>query len=277
MSMRFVSPKGVREQYRSVSLNIVIAGVVGLYTTGVAVNAWQSTADQATFVSRWSLLVIVIGAAIVIVRALRRGVFVTDVMLIERRQFVTRVLPWSSLNDVSFPSGGNSLRAKVEGKVMSMRVRPKRMRTPFDVAVQAAMANAKATRTDRARRPYPARGRRWITLALLASYTTLLIGVLVVDQAVRDRDVYRLRAARDVSGLAEVAGSHVDEGGQDSPTYTYVDIRFPVGERTVRARLHRRGRWKYEIESQIPIVYDARHPATRISATGPIERPTTPA
>jgi len=28
----------------------------------------------------------------------------------------------------------------------------------------------------------------------------------------------------------------------------------------VKARLHRRGRWKYKTESQIDIVYDAEHP-----------------
>jgi len=236
---------------------------VGLYTAFFAVSGWKTTDDQAIPVSWLSLPVLGIGVLIVVVRALRRGVFVTNAALIERRLFVTRVVPWSCLHAVSFSSGGDGFQAKVDGRGMRVRVRPKRMRTPFDAAVRGAMANADVTRPDRVRKPYPARGRRWLTYALLASSVVLLTGAFVLEVAVRDRDIYRLRAARDVPGFAEVAGSHIDEDSSDEggTTYmTYVEIRFHVGERTVETQLHRPGRWTYRTESQIAIVYDAQHP-----------------
>ena len=263
MNLRFGTPNGLREEYRSVLQNVLIALGLGLYTAYFVTRSWHSTNDQSIPLSWWSLPVLGVGVLAVVIRALRRGVFVTNWVLIERRLFVTRLVPWSALDDVSFSLAGDSLRAKVDGRAMSMVVPRKRMHTPFSASVQSAMANAQATRTDRVRTPYPARGQRWITCALLASCAVLATGVAVVEVALRDRDIYRLRAARDVHGIAEVAGSHIDEHDSDEggTTYTtWVDIRFHLGDRTVRTQLHRPGRWEYQAESQIDIVYDAAHP-----------------
>jgi hypothetical protein len=199
-----------------------------------------------------------VGALIIIVRSLRRGVFVTDSLLIERRLFVTRLLPWSSLHDVHFATP-RRVCAEVDGRSVHVDAPPPRTGTPFKVAVESAMAHTNVTHNRRDQKQYPPRGRRWIAYALLASSAALLTGILVIENAVRDRDAYRLRAARDTPGVAEVTGSHIDEddSGETSTYTTRVDIRFHIGERTVQTQVHRPGQWTY---APIDIVYDAQHP-----------------
>ena len=255
-----------RPTYRSIAQNAFLALAISLaFVLGV-----QRTADvRGTSNAWWSLLPITVVGVACVVRALGRGIYVTPSVLVVRRMFLTYFVPWNTLHDLKFGSGGDAVDASADGHAYQLRLRARPSR---GTTLEAAARRAMATEHDPIEPPpkaYPTNGQVWMTHLLLASSAVLVISVLFVEGAVRDRELFRLRAANEVTTTAEVADSHIDEGNSNRGDRTYVDVRFHLGARTIETELHRSGRWTYVEEAPIDIVYDNRHPSDADFASRP--------
>jgi hypothetical protein len=254
--------------YRLVSQNILIAVGVALFPAVMVGSGWYSEDPQSLRITWWSMPSIGLVVGVLVLRALRRGVVVTDTALVDRRLFQTQVFPWYSFRFFWIPAGRRArlLIRTYDGRKFALRVYNHRDR-PFPRCVDPVIPSAGPERTDREPGPDPAPTARvgvepWVRVAAWVSLALLPIGFLFIDDARYDRVVYAARAARDAPGAADVLRAHVEEhDGEDETTYTTaVDIAFFLGERRIETSIQRPGRYRFAQEARIPIVYDSMHP-----------------
>ena len=274
---------GLRAGFRLVSQNVLIAVMVAAVPALYISGNWYPRDRSGLIFTWWSMPATCAVIAIPVVRALRRGVLVTDSALIVRSVPSTRVLPWRCFESCRTNRVGRRTRmlnGECDGQKVAVLVYD-RESLALEPTVDRAMSDAGVDEIAREPSPvaYPHGEERDGTVWLWIFMAVLLVGIQVIESPRHDRDLYAARAARDVTGTAQVMDSHIDEDddGEHSPTYTtVVDIRFVVGERQVDTTIERPGRWKFPQELRIPIVYDSMHPrSTPTSATGTTEGRTT--
>jgi hypothetical protein len=257
------------------ALNVVIAFGLVLFTGFVVVRNWYSPNDQGLPVRWWSLPVIVFSVGLVVVRLLRSVVVVHSRGLTKRTVGYTAHYAWRELREVAVStteSGRARLRATVPSETGSRHYleivvrKDHRSGTPFATAVQRAIEYDTASPSaveHEADRPTFRGSPRWTTYGMWISLAVIVIGSQVFEGALRDREAYDARAARDRVTTASVTRSRIVEhdDGENDPTYsTRVGIVFDAVDEHVNAVIERQGRYRYPIESAVEIVYDSAHP-----------------
>jgi hypothetical protein len=252
--------------HRSIGLNTLAALGFVVVPAIFVVSIWYGDGSDGvgSRITWWSVGLIAFAAAIGAVRALRQGVVVKDTALVQRTLFFTRIVPWSRvgfrhppmprISTLTCVMGGSTFHISVSGREKS-----KSFRGSVERARAAALSRRNAD--DSA---WPPSGRyRWAVIALWGSLAAMLLGAVVSDLALWDRDRYNARAARDRRTVATVTSSrileHEDSEGDVSYS-TRVGIVFTANDHRVVSTLDRSHRYHYRRRQQLPVVYDAAHP-----------------
>jgi hypothetical protein len=237
-----------RLENRALALAFVAAGAV-------AVVPFVRLAGELSFAALVAAIIVV--AALVIVRALRRGVVVTRDGVVVRSLRRTRTVPWAAVEVHS--SGSPGRWTKSSCRVAGLRVPGTRAqwgairRTVDPNAPKGAYGWASALPDRETFGPHH--------VVMLAA-AALLAGQMVAASGSLDAATNRARALRDVSTTAVVVSSWIEtnHADDDAKYSTHSRVSFVLRGRTVTTEIHRPGRMRLPIEAELPIVYDAAHP-----------------
>jgi hypothetical protein len=252
---------------RSTRQNSLVAAACVVVPLVIVVGNWYGDGSEGvgTRITWWSVGFVFLAAAIAAVRSIRCGVFVTDNALVQRTFFFTRIVPWSRVG--KFPDHPHrrisTLTCMEDGSTFRISVVGDEKSKIFRDSVECARAAA-TSRRDVEDWGWPPHGRHWlVVIALWVSLALMLVGAMVFDLALGDRDRYDARAARDRKTVATVTSSRIDEHEDsegDTSYSTLVRIVFTAHDHRVVTTVERAGRYEFRRGRQLRVVYDSAHP-----------------
>ena len=248
--------------YGNRSDDALYASVVAL--AGLVLTVVAATNDRLTVVSRVWIAVVLVGVtAVFVVRSLRRGLTVDHAGATIRGVLRTQFVPWAQVSALGFPDADTcSLVRYGEQEPVLITARVEAGDRPLAETCRE-LWSAHHERPVRAE-PYPRLG--YLRVAMGVCAIAILVGPVIVLEAVRDEERYDARAARDRRGVAIVTDVAVEEhdSGEGGTSYTTVvdAVLHLDDERVVDVHMERSGDRgsDYREEAPIAVVYDAAHP-----------------